>query len=94
VRCEGAKQAHRLCSVNRWAKETTDERDEAWALLAEFTKNESLLKHALAVEAAMRHYARKYGENEDTWGAVGLLHDFDYEVHPTLDNPQEGQDPA
>jgi putative nucleotidyltransferase with HDIG domain len=66
-------------------------REEAWQLLTEFTKNESLLKHAIAVEAAMGHYARKFGEDEERWRVVGLLHDFDYEIHPTLDkHPQEG----
>lgn len=66
-------------------------REDAWQLLTEFTKNESLLKHALAVEAAMGHYARKFGEDEEKWRVVGLLHDFDYEIHPTLDkHPQEG----
>jgi len=57
-------------------------RDEAWALLTEFTGSDSLLKHALAVEAAMRHYARHFGADEELWGAVGLLHDFDYERWP------------
>ena len=61
-------------------------RDAAWALLTEWTKSESLRKHALAVEAAVRGYARKFGANEDEWGIVGLLHDFDYERYPTLDN--------
>jgi predicted hydrolase (HD superfamily) len=61
-------------------------RDAAWALLTEWTKSESLRKHALAVEAAVRGYARKYGANEDEWGIVGLLHDFDYERYPTLDH--------
>lgn len=66
-------------------------RDEAWRLLTEFTKNDSLIKHALAVEAAMRAYARKFGEDEERWGVVGLLHDFDYERHPTLDeHPVKG----
>lgn len=58
-------------------------RGEAWALLAEFTKGDSLRKHALAVEAAMRAYARRFGDDEATWGLVGMLHDFDYEMHPT-----------
>jgi predicted hydrolase (HD superfamily) len=61
-------------------------RDAAWALLTEWTKSESLRKHALAVEAAVRGYARKFGASEDEWGIVGLLHDFDYERYPTLDN--------
>ena len=69
----------------------TMNRDDAWALLTEYTKNESLLKHALAVEAAVRGYARKFGENEDDWGITALLHDFDYERWPTLgDHPNKG----
>ncbi len=58
-------------------------REEAWSLLTEYTKGEGLIKHALSVEAAMRSYARKFGENEEEWGVVGLLHDFDYEKHNT-----------
>ncbi|HYM25756.1 MAG TPA: HD domain-containing protein [Vicinamibacterales bacterium] len=66
-------------------------RDDAWALLTEYTKSESLLKHSMAVEAAVRGYARKFGENETEWGIVGLLHDFDYERWPTLgDHPNKG----
>jgi predicted hydrolase (HD superfamily) len=61
-------------------------RDEAWQLLTEYTKSDSLLKHAMAVEAAVRGYARRFGEDEDDWGLVGLLHDFDYERWPSLDD--------
>jgi putative nucleotidyltransferase with HDIG domain len=59
-------------------------RDDAWAVLTEFTQDKSLIKHALAVEAAMRAYAHKYGEDEEQWGVVGLIHDFDYERFPTI----------
>ena len=66
-------------------------RDAAWALLCEWTKSESLRKHALAVEAAVRGYARKFGENEEAWGVVALLHDFDYERYQTpADHPFRG----
>jgi putative nucleotidyltransferase with HDIG domain len=58
-------------------------RDNAWELLCEFTARGSLRKHALAVEATMRAYAREFGEDEELWGVVGLIHDFDYEQHPT-----------
>ncbi len=61
-------------------------RDEAWALVTEWTASESLRKHMLAVEAAVRGYARLYGENEDDWGLVALLHDFDYERYPDAGN--------
>jgi len=68
-------------------------RDDAWALLTEYTKGDSLLKHALAVEAAVRGYARKFGEDEDGWGITALLHDFDYERWPTLgDHPIKGSE--
>jgi len=59
-------------------------REEAWELVNEYTANQNLVRHMLAVEAAMRAYARKYGEDEDFWGLVGLVHDFDYERHPDL----------
>ena len=61
-------------------------RDAAWDLLCEYTKSESLRKHALAVEAAVRGYARKYGEDEEAWAVVALLHDFDYERYPDAEN--------
>jgi len=57
-------------------------RDHAWSVLTEFTKSDSLRKHARAVEASMRAYARRYGEDLDAWGGAGILHDFDYEMHP------------
>ena len=57
-------------------------RDEAWNLLTEYNQKPELLKHALAVEAVMRHFARLNGEDEDLWGVVGLLHDLDYEQYP------------
>src|SRR6476659_97201 len=72
---------------------STPSRDAAWQLLTEYTKNENLLKHALAVETAVRGYARKFGENEDDWGVTALLHDFDYERWPTLgDHPNKGSE--
>ena len=60
-------------------------RDDAWQLLNEYTKSESLLKHAMAVEAVVRGYARTFGEDEEAWGVVALLHDFDYERWPSLE---------
>ena len=66
-------------------------RDAAWALLTEWTTGESLRKHALAVEAAVRGYARRFGEDEHAWGVVALLHDFDYERYQTAaDHPVRG----
>jgi putative nucleotidyltransferase with HDIG domain len=66
-------------------------RERAWETLTRYTKSEALLRHALAVEAAMAWYARHFGEDEEHWRVVALLHDFDYEIHPTLDqHPQEG----
>jgi putative nucleotidyltransferase with HDIG domain len=66
-------------------------RESAWALLTEYTQNESLRKHALAVEAAVRGYARRFGEDEEAWGVVALLHDFDYERWPSMeDHPFRG----
>src|SRR5262245_16028841 len=68
-------------------------RENAWSLLTEYTKSESLLKHALAVEAAVRGYARLFGEDENEWGIVALLHDFDYERWPSLeDHPFRGSE--
>ncbi len=66
-------------------------RNEAYLLLTEFTTKDGLLKHALAVEAAMQTYARRFGENEEVWRIVGLLHDFDYEKYPSMeDHPYKG----
>src|SRR6266536_3659614 len=72
---------------------TVISRDAAWELLTEYTKSDGLLKHAIAVEAAVRGYARTFGENEEAWGVTALLHDFDYERWPTLgDHPNKGSE--
>lgn len=66
-------------------------REETWQLLCEYTKNENLRRHALAVEACMRAYARKFGDDEEKWAVVGLIHDFDYELYPNApDHPLKG----
>lgn len=62
----------------------TPTREAAWALLTEYTQNPNLITHALAVEAGMRAYARRFGEDEELWGVVGLIHDFEYERYPDL----------
>lgn len=67
------------------------QRQQAWDIVCEFVKSDSLRKHMLCVEVAMRAYAQHYGEDPDSWGLVGLLHDFDWEVHPTLEqHPMDG----
>ena len=69
------------------------DRVAAWSLLCEFTQSESLRKHALAVESCMRAYARKFGADEELWGVVGLIHDFDYEKYPTAqEHPYKGNE--
>jgi putative nucleotidyltransferase with HDIG domain len=66
-------------------------REQAWDTLTRYTTSESLRRHALAVEASVGWYARHFGEDEELWRVVALLHDFDYEIHPTLDqHPQDG----
>jgi putative nucleotidyltransferase with HDIG domain len=66
-------------------------RTEALSIVREYVKNENLVRHMLAVEAAMRFYAEKFGQDTETWGITGLLHDFDWEIHPTLEgHPQAG----
>ena len=66
-------------------------REQAWETLTRYTKSEALLRHALAVEASTASYARRFGEDEELWRVTALLHDFDYEIHPTLDkHPQDG----
>lgn len=72
--------------MNSGDTERLPSRDEAWQLLCQYTEKEGLRKHALAVEASMRHYARLYGEDEELWGLTGLLHDFDYEKWPDEQN--------
>jgi putative nucleotidyltransferase with HDIG domain len=67
-------------------------RDEAFAIVNEYVKTPNLVKHMLAVEAAMRFYARKFGEDEEKWAVTGLLHDFDWEIHPTMEeHPLAGE---
>lgn len=67
-------------------------RDEAWEIVCEFVQSESLRRHMLAVEACMRAYARKFGENEQQWAVTALLHDFDWEIHPAApDHPMKGE---
>ncbi|HTM90308.1 MAG TPA: HDIG domain-containing protein [Terriglobales bacterium] len=74
-------------------EKTVTDRAAAWSLLSEFTQSESLRKHAMAVEACMRAYARKFGEDEQQWAVVGLIHDFDYEKYPSLeDHPMRGSE--
>ncbi|MGI8746120.1 MAG: HD domain-containing protein [Bryobacteraceae bacterium] len=68
------------------------DREQAWQLLCEFTKSDSLRRHGLAVEACVAAYAVKFGEDETKWRVTALLHDFDYEIHPTLpDHPMKGE---
>ena len=70
-----------------------NDRGAAWSLLTEFTQSESLRKHALAVEECMRAYARRFGGDQNLWGVVGLIHDFDYEKYPSLeDHPYRGNE--
>ena len=67
-------------------------REQAWEIVCEFTKSEGLRKHALAVEACVTAYARKWGADDSKWSVTALLHDFDWEIHPTLDeHPQKGE---
>jgi putative nucleotidyltransferase with HDIG domain len=66
-------------------KEQTMNRNDALAIVHQYIKNPNLIKHMLSVEAAMRFYARKFGEDEEKWGVTALLHDFDWEIHPTME---------
>jgi putative nucleotidyltransferase with HDIG domain len=85
------KKARRKPGENR--EENMNDRAAAWELLTLFTQSESLRKHALAVEACMRAYARKFSGDEELWGIVGLLHDFDYDKYPSLeDHPYKGNE--
>jgi putative nucleotidyltransferase with HDIG domain len=90
-RLHTAPRAALVKSVNTEGK--VNQRDAAWCLLTEFTQSESLVKHALSVEACMRAYARKTRDDEDLWGTVGLLHDFDYEKYPSAEeHPYKGSE--
>lgn len=73
------------------ARAVNPTRQQAWETLQAYTKSEALLRHALAVEASTVFYAKRFGEDEELWRVAALLHDFDYEIHPTLDqHPQDG----
>ena len=80
------ERAGQAADAGRWPS-----RDEAWALMCEYVSSQSLRRHMRSVEAAMAAYARRFGEDEERWRVAGILHDFDYEIHPTLDHhPQDG----
>ena len=79
----GLGSVRELYSSSGGIMSDTPNRADAWGLLTEFTDNLSLIKHALGVEAAMRAYARSFGEDEEMWGTIGLVHDFDYQQNPT-----------
>lgn len=91
IQCRSTKLAQK--SVMFFKSMQINRIDEGWKLLTEFTQSESLRKHALAVEACMRAYARKTGANEELWGLVGQLHDFDYEKYPSAEeHPYKGSE--
>ena len=78
--------------THRYIIDSMLDREQAWTILCEFTKSEGLRKHALAVETCVTAYARKLGEDEAKWSVTALLHDFDWEIHPTLEgHPQKGE---
>jgi len=88
-----AKGSATVNEYNHFEGQNKMNREDAYKLLTEFTKNKNLIKHALAVEASMRAYAKKFGGDEQEWAIVGLLHDFDYEIHPTAEeHPSKGAD--
>jgi putative nucleotidyltransferase with HDIG domain len=95
-----AESAHHVAQNRTGRAEYKENRDKnmndraaAWGLLTEFTQSESLRKHALSVEACMRAYAEKFGGDVELWGVVGLLHDFDYDKYPSLDDhPYKGNE--
>src|SRR5205085_10172511 len=90
----GCSKTHRilrrLSYLRRFIMRAMIEREQAWRIVCEFTKSENLRKHALAVEACVVAYARKFGEDEPKWSMTALLHDFDWEIHPEApDHPMK-----
>src|SRR5215813_6644221 len=91
-RCSSCTRRAASAGVSVLSSNQIVTRDQAWDILCEYTKSESLRRHALAVETCVIAYARKYGEDEAKWSVTALLHDFDWEIHPTLDeHPQKGE---
>src|ERR1700716_2710956 len=88
----GPRERVTFLNISRFANMALIDRDQAWELLCEYTKSDSLRRHALAVEACLVAYARQFGDDERKWSVTALLHDFDYKTHPNPpDHPMKGE---